>query len=212
MKLETIYKELNDYMKTSDFTKLLRLKEKLEQAVRDETAYKTTSKTRVSAIKKIASHNNVRPALTGYGIQNGYQVVTDSYHLIAIHQDDMPLQLVATADELKELNINLDEWREKHGDVINAHYPDVKSILNYSDFEELAVDKLNMNDITQFIKLHDKTDVYEFNGAYYQPQFIKNVVDVIGKDFRLFYKNNTSPLYFVNDNNEIGLVLPVRKY
>ena len=30
-----------------------------------------------------------RPALTGYGIFKDYKVVTDSYHLIAIKEDNM---------------------------------------------------------------------------------------------------------------------------
>lgn len=106
MKLETIYNELVEYTKEQDFAKLQDLMSRIEKAVRTENSYKTTSKTRVNAIKRIASKWNDRPVLTGYGIKDNYKFVTDSYHLIAIKQDIMPLPLVATSDELKELGIN----------------------------------------------------------------------------------------------------------
>ena len=95
MKLETIYNELKDIMNNDmDFTKALKLKEKLEKAIREETCYKTTPKTRVNAIKRVASKMEDRPALTGYGICGDYKCVTDSYHAIMIKEDHIPLKLV----------------------------------------------------------------------------------------------------------------------
>ena len=102
MKLETIYADLLEIMSHDmDFTKALSLKEKLEKAIREETCYKTTSKTRVNAIKRVASKMQDRPALNGYGVCDDYKVVTDSYHLIAIKEDNMPLKLVTTDKELR---------------------------------------------------------------------------------------------------------------
>lgn len=66
MKLETIYKDLVNIIEDDmNFIKTLKLKEKLEEAIRKETCYKTTSKTRVNAIKRVASNLEYRPALTG---------------------------------------------------------------------------------------------------------------------------------------------------
>lgn len=215
MKLEKIYTTLTDYIKSNNVALLLNLKEELEKAIREETAYKTTSRTRVNALKRVASQNNARPALTGYSSQHGYEVVTDSYHFVAVHNPDMPLPLVATPEQLQELTVNRDEWIKEHGDIINARYPDMKQFIDFnkSEFEEIPQDTLNLNDLTQFIKLHKKDkEMYNLKDAYFNPQYIKNIVDVLGTDYKLYYKNNVSPLYFENSDGEIGLVLPCRKF
>lgn len=214
MKLETIYNELVEYAKEQDFTKLQDLMSRIEKAVRTENSYKTTSKTRVNAIKRVASKNNIRPALTGYSIQNGYKVVTDSYHLIAIKQDEMPLSLAATSDELKELGIDYKEYMEKNGreSIINATYPNVTHILNFNRDQELPM--IDMDDLTSFIKLHKKDEeLYEINGCTFNPQFLKNVIEVLGSEnTKIYFQGENKPLYFENDKNEIGLVLPIKKY
>lgn len=214
MKLETIYNELVEYTKEQDFAKLKDLMYRIEKAARTENSYKTTSKTRVNAIKRVASKKNIRPVLTGYGIKGNYKFVTDSYHLIAIKQDEMPLPLVATSDELKELGIDKDEYMQKNGreSLICGVYPNVEQFLYFDRGQELPM--IDMNDLTSFIKLHKKDEeLYEINGCYFNPKFIKNVVDVLGaENTKIYFQGENKPLYFENDKNEIGLVLPCRKY
>lgn len=214
MKLETIYNELVEYAKEQDFAKLQDLMSRIEKAVRIENCYKTTSKTRINAIKRVASKNNIRPVLTGYGIIEGYKVVTDSYHLIAIKQDEMPLPLVATSDELKELGIDYEEYIAKNGreSLINGVYPSLKWVLNFDRSQELSM--VDMNDLTSFIKLHKKDEkFYKIGEGLYDPQFVKNVIEVLGvENTKIYYQGENRLLYFENDKNEIGLVLPVRKY
>lgn len=214
MKLETVYNELVEYTKEQNFSKLQNLMSKIEKAIREETSYKTTSKTRVNAIKRVASKQNIRPALTGYAIQNGYRIVTDSYHLIAIKQDDMPLPLVATKEQLQELGIDLEEYRQKYGreSVLNYIYPNVAHLIEFDRGQELPM--IDMNDLTSFIKLHKKDEeLYEINGCHFNPQFLKNVIEVLGaENTKIYFQGENKPLYFENDKNEIGLVLPIRKY
>jgi hypothetical protein len=187
---------------------------KIEKAVRTENCYKTTSKTRVNAIKRVASKDNIRPVLTGYSIQNDYKFVTDSYHLIAVKQDEMPLPLVATSDELKELGIDYEDYIAKNGkeSLINDTYPSLKWVLNFDRSQELSM--IDMDDLTSFIKLHKKDEeLYEINGYTFNPQFVKNVIDVLGvENTKIYFQGENKPLYFENDRNEIGLVLPVKKY
>lgn len=204
MKLETIYGELLDIMKNDmDFTKALSLKEKLEKAIREETCYKTTSKTRVNAIKRVASKNNVRPVLTGYGIYGDYKVVTDSYHLIAIKEDNMPLKLVTTDNELAN--------KVGKENCICGNYPNMEMILRYDTSNELPM--IDLDDLESFCKMHKKDDeVYQIGDKEYNPHFIKNIIDVLGKDVKLYDQGINRPLFFVNKEYEIGLVLPVRKY
>lgn len=204
MKLETIYNELMEIMKNDmDFIKALSLKEKLEKAIREETCYKTTSKTRVNAIRRIASKDNSRPVLQGYGIFNDYKIVTDTYHLIAIKEDNMPLKLATTDNELAH--------KVGTENCINGTYPNVESILKYDTSNEL--DMIDLNDLESFCKMHKKDkELYKIGEQTVNPHFVKNIIDVLGKKVRIFYQGEYRPLFFVNDKEEIGLVLPVKTY
>lgn len=197
MKLETIYNELKEVVVDEDcfnLPKYLELMEKLEDAIRMETCYKTTSRTRIDAIKRVASKQKFRPALTGYGVNGDYKVVTDSYHAILIYQDNMPL-------ELKD------------------NYPDVLRCVPEQDGEELPM--VDMDDLMTFIKTHkkydsrsgNKDDLYKIGEAFVQPKFVKNVVDVLGKDdTKIYFYGEHRPLKFKNSKGEIGIVLPIRVY
>lgn len=205
MKLETIYNNLVDCIDNP--SELQILADKIKQAIRLETCYKTSAKKRVNAIKRCASKWNDRPALTGYGICDNYKVVTDSYHLIAIYQENMPLKLVTN-------DINEAEKVGKEN-CINAVYPDVKRIINFdtSNYNTIEID---YDDIESYYKINKKdaeNKPYELNGKYYNIKYLKNVIDVLGTDITVYQSEDTyKPLYLVNDKNEVGLVLGIKKY
>lgn len=215
MKLETIYNELKEINKELQVLSIRELMEKMEVEIRKETCYKTTSKTRIDAIKRVASKMQDRPALTGYGMFGEYKGVTDSYHAILIKQDEMPLPLVATKSDLESLGIDYKEYMEKHGStsLINGTYPNLMNVMtfNFDKSNELTLD---VNDLLSFIKLNKKDDkaLYKLGECYYQAKFIKNVIDVLGKDAKIYFQGELKPLYFINKDDEIGLVLPVKKY
>lgn len=208
MKLETIYNDLVDIMNNDmNFEKALKLKEKLEKVIREETCYKTTSKTRVNAIKRVASKIEDRPALNGYGIYKDYKVITDSYHLVAIHEENMPLKLVTIDKELAD--------KVGKENCIYADYPNMEHIINFDKqyYDEITLD---YDDVMQYYKLHKKNaenEPYEINGKYYNIIYLKNVIDVLGTDLIVYQsKDYARPMYLVNKANEIGLVLGIRKY
>lgn len=210
MKLETIYNELkNNIDNIGGLTELL---ERLEKQIRLETSYKQTPKTRVNAIKRVASNRNDRPALTGYSIQNGYKIVTDSYQVVMIHQDEMPLPLVTTPEELKELGIDKEEYMNKYGrtSLLNFNYPNMRTFMEYSTDNEVQID---INDIEAFYKLHKKdNELYIINNTKYRPEYLKNIIDVLGSDIKCYYQGELRPLYIINSNNEIGMVMPCKAY
>lgn len=208
MKLETIYNDLLDIIKDDmNVDKALKLKEKLEKVIREETCYKTTSKTRVNAIKRVASKWNDRPALAGYGIYKDYKCVTDSYHLIAIHEENMPLKLVTTDEELAN--------KVGHENCIYATYPNMEHIINF-DKQYYDTITLDYDDVMSYYKLHKKNaqdEPYEINGNFYNITYLKNVIDVLGTDLVVYLpKDYFRPMYLVNKDNEIGLVLGIKKY
>lgn len=205
MKLETIYGELLEIMKNDmDFVKALSLKEKLEKAIREESCYKTSSKTRVNAIKRVASKMNDRPALTGYGIYEDYKCVTDSYHLIAIKEDNMPLKLVTTDNELAN--------KVGKENCICGTYPNMERILQFDKSNELEM--FNLDDLESTCKMgkKDKDVLFTIGTQTFNPQYVKNVIDVLGTNVKIYFQGELRPLFFVNDKDEIGLVLPVKKY
>ena len=208
MKLETIYNKLVEIIKDDmNFQKALKLKEELEQSIRQETCYKTTSKTRVNAIKKVASKWEDRPALTGYGIIDDFKCVTDSYHAIMIHEENMPLKLVTTDKELAD--------KVGHENCINATYPDLRRAMEFNK-DDYNLIELNYDDIAQFYKLHSKNakdELYEINGKFYNIIYLKNVIDVLGTNLKVYQHDDlTRPLFLENENGELGLVLGIRKY
>ena len=214
MTIETIYNEIKEITKDNDinYDKFIKLRDKLEEEIRKTTAYKTTNKTRVNAIKKVASKLEHRPALTGYGICGDYKCVTDSYHAIMIKQDEMPLPLVATKEDLTRLGIDLNEYRDKYGmtSIINATYPDLTKCITF-DYNKDNQLELDVNDLVSFIKTNkkEKRPLYKLGECTYDPNYIKNVIDVIGTDCKIYFQGKLKPLYFVNDQEEIGVVLPV---
>lgn len=219
MTIETIYNEIKETTKNDniDYIMFIKLRDKLEQEIRKNAAYKTTNKTRVNAIKKVASKMEHRPALMGYGICGDYKCVTDSYHAIMIKQDEMPLPLVATKEDCERLGIDYKEYQDKYGktSIINNTYPNLMNCitLDYDKSNELTLD---VNDLIAFIKTNKKKIAkndafYQIGECYYDPTYVKNVIDVIGKDCKIYFQGDLKPLYFVNDKEEIGVVLPVRK-
>lgn len=225
MNIETVYNELRKITRGGevDFLSLNKLMEKIETEVRKVTCYKTTSKTRINAIKRVASKDDCRPVLQGYGIYESYKVVTDSYHLIAIKQDDMPIPAVSS--NFKDLE-EVKQYREEHGNnsVINGTYPNLNWVLD-GKYKEGTEIQFNVDDFLAFYKLHkngyDKNsknydDLYKIECndkvGYFDPKFMKNVLDVIGKDSKVYFTGEISPLYFVNEKEELGVVLPIRVF
>ena len=87
----------------------------------------------------------------------------------------------------------------------------MESILKYNTSNELPM--IDLNDLESFVKLHKKDkEVYKIGEQYFNPNYVKDIVDVLGKDLKIYYQGENKPLFFVNDKYEIGLVLPVKVY
>lgn len=214
MTIEKIYKDLcNAIYDDVDFIKLLKLKENLEQAIRENACYKTTSKTRINAIKRVASKDDFRPILSGYGVYNDYKVVTDSYHLIAIKQDSMPLKKVVD---------NLDEEKKLGKEnCIFGVYPVLDRIVKFdfdTDNNYKLYEGLDLNDMEAFYKMNKgkngKLNPYKIGHLSCDINYLKNVIDVLGEDSKIYIPvdSDVKPIYIKNKSEEIGLVLPIKTF
>ena len=161
----------------------------LFKTIKLETCYKTTSKTRVNAIKRIASKCDYRPNLTGYGVMDNYKVVTDTYHAIAIIDDNIPL-------EFKE------------------NFPDLHNSFNFNP-EYYHTTTIDFNDVLAHYKMYknDLDNPYKIENVCVNVNYLKNIIDVLGKSLTVYVPNNDyTPLYFKNNNNELGLLCPIKTY
>lgn len=146
-------------------------------------------KQRENALKRIiknAKYDNFK----GYQPYNDFKIVTDKYCLVAIKEEDMtPFEVMqAKCDYV---------W-----------------LLTYDTSNQVQV---NYEDLKAFYKLNNKEKdigkrLYSINGSKYDIKLLKNVIDIIGETEKVYYLGNTSPLYFENNEGEIGLVLPVRTF
>ena len=212
MKLEKVYSDLLDIINNDmDLLKALKLKENIEKAIREETCYKTTSKTRINAIKRVASKQDVRPSLQCYGIVNvnnvEYKVITDAYHLIAIKDDNIPLKVCTTDNNIIE--------KVGKDNCYIGDYPIKESVFNnYFSINKDNPITLDYDDVMAFYKLHkdDKNELFKINNITCDIKFVKNVLDVLGKNVKVYTSEDTAPIWFVNEKEELGLVLPIKVF
>lgn len=144
---------------------------------------------RENALKRIIKNvkdNNFK----GYQPYNDFKIVTDKFCLVAIKEEDMtPFE------------------------VMQAKY-DYLWLLTYDTSKQVQV---NYEDLKAFYKLNNKEKdiekrLYNINGCTYDIKLLKNVIDIIGEVDKVYYIGEQKPLYFENNNGEVGLVLPVRTF
>ena len=72
----------------------------------------------------------------------------------------------------------------------------------------------NLDDLESTCKMgkKDKDVLFTIGNQTFNPQYVKNVIDVLGTNVKIYFQGELRPLFFVNDKDEIGLVLPVKKY
>ena len=206
MKLETIYKRIKENITTDDVIKWEELLEDINKEIRLQTSYKTSNKTRVNAIKRVADKKGVNPVLGGYGILEDYKVVTDSYHLIMIHEENLPLKLVTSDEEL------IDKVGKEN--CICGNYPNVSYFKSF-DKSVYKTIELDFDEIQAYYKIHksnSKDEPIKIDNYYYDVVYLKNLIDVLGTDIKVYVPidNEYKPLYIENNNDELGLVLPVK--
>ena len=116
----------------------------------------------------------------------------------------MPLKLVTTDKELAN--------KVGKENCINGVYPNIDSIIRYDTSNELPMFDLDELEYAYKLGKKDKDVLFKIGNQSFNPQFVKNIVDVLGKDLKLYYQGELKPLFLVNGKNEIGLVLPIKKY
>lgn len=183
MKEEKYLKLLYDY-------KIEELEKVLKEEIRKGIALKTNSKSRISAVNKLQKYNAKHGQLNLLNTRkiNNYYTFTDSYRMYFLN------------DSL--------------GYHENDKFPDTTS---FTSFDRSNIVDIDVNDIIYTYKTlpskEYKEKPYFISGIDYQGynvEYLKEVIDVLGTDLRVYNMGNSKPLYFVNDKEEIALILPIK--
>jgi hypothetical protein len=183
------------YLQLLNNREIDKLKELLEGTIRDNIAIKSNSKTRISAIKKLQKINekNGRYALLGYGKIKDLYAFTDSYRLYFLKD-----------------NLGYEE---------NIKFPSMDSFVEFDKSDDKIIN-LDLEDILYFYKTHKskediKNNPYKIKGIDkqgYNIEYLKEMIDTLGTNLKVYNQGELRPLYFINDKEEIGLLLPIKLY
>lgn len=221
MKKEEILKELKDIMKDYSLPKLIKLVENLESDVKKENfIQKPSDKRRLKVIEKILNYSKkvgCRPLLGGYTFLNNQVAFTDSYQLYLLNDEYLPFDIAMTNDNEEKVKEIANKYELN---ILSGVYPNLKNVIPQE--EPLSKFTININDFLAYIKStpKDKKDciIYtidtelgeiSFNGLY-----LKNVIDILklDSDFELELYGDIKPIIIHNKDDELGLILPIKKY
>lgn len=202
MKLENVYNKLNNINEEIENKEIKALLEQIRQAIKEESCLKTTSKSKINAIKRVLkSVENATPIYMGWKKYEEYKVICNGFELYMINSDvDIPAKEVVT---------KLPEGANEN-DYILGEYLNVKRIFP-SEYNE----KINLDIAEVLAATKTKEHMIKLEGenggiVYANPFFIKNALDILGKDMTLYYTGKIYPIVIENDKGEKGIILPVR--
>lgn len=220
MKLDKIILELKDIARNYDYSEeeLIKLIKKLEQEYKETLVIKNTSdKTRLNIIKKFL-HNPERPILQCYTLFHGKVAFTDGYALYVLNDEYLPFKIASDGKNTEEVekmakehNLELDVGVYPYleniiPDESNAMYNftvDLKEVLSACKTQEKDIRGLKPYDL----KVNEETVVT------IDLLKLETLIKImrIKDDFELKYYGENRPITY-NNNGEIGLILPIRRF
>lgn len=183
----------------------------LKLDIKSNSIYKTTKKTKINAIKKVLDRQkDIRPVLGGYHINKRDMIeFTDSYRAYELNKMDLPFKkVVDTESEYdKDTTIlgnypNLDFCLKKQSDIESEEY--IKIDIDINDIMGAFKSK---EDKHELYTLDSGTDKISLSISY-----LKETIDILGNNITCYGRKGNEPVYFYNEYNETGLVLPIRTY
>lgn len=220
MKKEEILKQLNEYLESSDIVKLLSLKEKLTQDVKETNfVTKPSQRKKLNAIKRVLNNKQLdcRPLLKAFCRYENGVAFTDSYHLFKLNDEYLPFNVAMTKNDSES---DIKEYAQKHGiDITSGVYPNLDNIIPSDKVDEIEID---INEMLAFIKTTPKDGnkiLYNFKSEEcgemcLDATYIKNAIDILGldKNFKIELYGNYRPVIIRNDNEEFCLICPIKTY
>ena len=131
MKLENVYNKLNNINEEIENKEIKALLEQIRQAIKEESCLKTTSKSKINAIKRVLkSVKNATPIYMGWKKYGEYKVICDGYQLYMMKNVDIPA---------KEVVEEIPEGENKENYILGA-YLNVENIFPEQYSERINLD------------------------------------------------------------------------
>lgn len=201
MKLENIYNKLNNINENENFIEVKLLLEEIKQAILEESCLKTTSKSKINAIKRVLKNvDDFKAVYKGWKKYGEYKVICDGYQLYMMKNVDIPA---------KEVVEEIPEGENKENYILGA-YLNVENI-----FPEQYSERINLDTKEILTAVKTKQDMIKIttennNIVYANPLYIKNAIEILGENVKIYYTGEIKPIVFENEEGEKGMVLPIR--
>lgn len=198
MKIENIYNKLKKINDEKNFVAIDLLLREIKQAILEESCLKTTSRTKINAIKRVL--NNDRGIYAGWKKYNDSKVICNGFELYMIKNVDIPAKEVV---EVIPKNANKDDY-------IVGNYLNIEYVFPQEYTEKI---KINIKEILTAVKLKErmiKLFTEKNNIVYADSKYLKDAIDILGENVEVYYTGQKAPIVFENENGEKGIVLPIR--
>ena len=177
--------------------------------IKSNASYKTTNRTRLNAIKKVLNKNkDIRPILSAYHVNYNNKIeFTDSYRAYELNETELPFKKVVDKED-KDYDADT---------MIVGCYPSLTRMfkkeedMDNDDYTKINID---INDIIGAYKTReDKYTTYSLYAGDTEIRvnvsYLKETLDILGKDITCYGKKKNEPIYLYNKNNETCLLLPI---
>jgi hypothetical protein len=198
MKIENIYNKLKKINDEKNFVAIDLLLREIKQAILEESCLKTTSRTKINAIKRVL--NNDYGIYAGWKKYNDSKVICNGFELYMIKNTDIPAKEVV---EVIPKNANKDDY-------IVGNYLNIEYVFPQEYTEKI---KINRKEILTAVKLKErmiKLFTEKNNVVYADSKYLKDAIDILGENVEVYYTGQKAPIVFENENGEKGIVLPIR--
>lgn len=220
MKLDKIILELKDIEKYYDCSqeKLMELIKKLEQEYRETLVIKNTSdKARLNVIKKFLC-NPERPILQCYTLFHNKVAFTDGYALYVLNDEYLPFKIASDGKNTEEV----EKMAKEHNLEVDAGvYPYLENIIP-DESNAMYNFTVDLKEVLSACKTQEKDNrglkpydlkVNEETVVTIDLLKLETLIKImrIKDDFELKYYGENRPITY-NNNGEMGLILPIRRF
>jgi len=168
---------------------------------------------RLRAIKKFISSNKTREVLRAYcPCEDGGIYITDSYMAFKLKCNYLPFN-VAFNNNYSQKDSYIKKYENKYLNIMKGSYPNMKNIMDLDNAKDVI--KFNLEELKAKEKLKEKTIIYDTSGDYKimfdisRLILLTKILGIKDQTFTGFASVARRAVYILNENGEIGLILPI---
>lgn len=172
-----------------------------------------SDKKQLNTIKRMLKHTcrDVLKSYTPVNIDNSiHTLITDGYQLYILNKEALPLDVAFT----QEFNL-CDEYIEKYSNIFKNTLPNIYPDTLGCIPQTTPVDyiKTTVSDILRLYKTTPKENRIFEDKITLKLEYLKNCIDILKltDEITLELYGENRPVVIHNKDNEVGLIMPVKK-